>query len=407
MSSLEMNKIAAAVLTAGLVAMASGFVADLLVPAHDEEGEKAYPIQVAEGGDGAAPAEAEEPGLEPVLPLLASADPAAGESLTRACAACHSFEQGGPNKVGPNLWGIVGAPHAHVEDFAYSDALAAMSDKPWTYEELNAFLADPKEYAPGTKMSYAGMSDVEDRADLIAYLRSLSESPEPLPTEEEIQAVTGGDDEAAEDAAEDAAAEETGEGAAADAAEQAGDMAADAAEQAGDMAEDAAEQAGDMAEDAAGAAQEAAEAAGDAAEEAAEAAAGAVQQASADGQPEYLQMIAAADPADGEKQVRVCAACHSFDEGGPNKVGPNLWNVVGQPVAHLDSYNYSKVFEEKREAGVTWTYENLWAYLKNPREWAPGTKMSFAGVRKEEDKAAIIAYLRSLAAEPAPLEPLQ
>jgi cytochrome c len=359
-SSLEMNKIAAAVLTAGIVAMGSGFVAELLVGGgHGHMEENAYPIQVAESGGEAESAPQEPTGPEPVLPLLAEASASDGEGLTRACQACHSFEQGGPNKVGPNLWNIVGAPHAHAEGFSYSDALSSMHDKAWTYSELNAFIADPKGYAPGTKMSYGGMSKVEDRADLIAYLRSLSDDPAPLPTQEEIDAVTGG-----------------------------GEEEAAAQEEAASEAEPAAE----------------AEAAANA-EAGAE---GATQEASADagGTPPYLQMIADADPAAGEKQIRACAACHSFEQGGPNKVGPNLYDVVGKPVAHLEGFNYSSEFQEKHEAGETWTYEHLWAFLQNPKEWAPGTRMTFAGVRKEEDKAAIIAYMRSLSENPAPLEPL-
>jgi cytochrome c2 len=137
--------------------------------------------------------------------------------------------------------------------------------------------------------------------------------------------------------------------------------------------------------------------------------AGETQQAAADAgaQPEYIQMVAAADPAAGEGAVRACMACHSFNEGGPNKVGPNLWDIVGTPIAHDDSFNYSQVFQEMKADGMAWTYENLWAYLKNPREWAPGTKMAYAGVRQEQTKAEIIAYLRSLSNDPAPLEPLQ
>src|SRR5699024_7383853 len=107
--SLEFNKVAAAVLTAGVVAMTTGFVANLLVHPTPLE-ENAYPIEVAVA-TGAAPAAAEEPGLEQVLPLLADADLAAGEAAFRACAACHTADEGGPKRVGPNLWGIVGASH--------------------------------------------------------------------------------------------------------------------------------------------------------------------------------------------------------------------------------------------------------------------------------------------------------
>ena len=118
-----------------------------------------------------------------------------------------------------------------------------------------------------------------------------------------------------------------------------------------------------------------------------------------------VQMIAAADPAEGEKVARKCVACHSFDQGGPNKVGPNLYNVVGGPVAHLEDYNYSSAFEELHEAGETWTYDQLWTYLQDPRGTVPGTKMSFAGLKKDDELAAVIAYLRQQTENPPPLEP--
>ncbi len=113
--------------------------------------------------------------------LLAAADPAQGQTVAKKCAACHNFEKGGPNKVGPNLWDIVGAKHAHKEDYSYSDAIKGMAGKEWTYAELDAFLTAPKAYAPGTKMTFVGIKKPEDRAALLAYLRSLSDSPKPLP----------------------------------------------------------------------------------------------------------------------------------------------------------------------------------------------------------------------------------
>jgi cytochrome c len=99
----------------------------------------------------------------------------AGQQLAqRQCASCHSFNEGGRSGVGPNLYAIVGAKHAHAEGFNYSAAIRGMASKPWTYEELNAWIANPRAYAPGNKMTYAGMASVQSRADLIAYLRSIS-----------------------------------------------------------------------------------------------------------------------------------------------------------------------------------------------------------------------------------------
>ena len=92
----------------------------------------------------------------------------------RQCASCHSFNEGGRNGVGPNLYGIIGAKHAHIEGFNYSAAMQGMADKPWTYEEMNAWLHSPRTYAPGTRMAYSGLANTQQRADLIAYLRSIS-----------------------------------------------------------------------------------------------------------------------------------------------------------------------------------------------------------------------------------------
>jgi len=112
--------------------------------------------------------------------LLADADPAAGKKAFSKCKACHTVDDGGKNKVGPNLWDIVGKAKAGVDGFKYSGAFTDLGGE-WTYEDLDAFLAKPKEFAPGTKMTFAGMKKAGDRAAIIAYLRSLSDSPKPLP----------------------------------------------------------------------------------------------------------------------------------------------------------------------------------------------------------------------------------
>jgi cytochrome c len=112
--------------------------------------------------------------------LLKAADPAAGEKIAAKCKACHDLSKGGPNKIGPNLWDIVGNKQAHLDNFSYSDAVKGLGGQ-WTYENLDKFLTKPKDYAPGTKMTFPGLPKPEDRAALIAYLRSLSDSPKPLP----------------------------------------------------------------------------------------------------------------------------------------------------------------------------------------------------------------------------------
>lgn len=177
--SMEWNKIFGAVLLAGLIAMLTGFAAEVLV--HPKKTEKnAYVVAMPEGQSAPADKGAAPAGPAPIAPLLASADPAAGQGTAKACAACHSFDKGGANKVGPNLFGIVGGPKGHAQGFGYSDALVKTGGQ-WNYDELNKFLYDPKAYAPGTKMTYAGLKKDSDRANVIAYLRSLADSPQPLP----------------------------------------------------------------------------------------------------------------------------------------------------------------------------------------------------------------------------------
>lgn len=170
-SDLEKNKIFAAILVAGIVAMLAGFVADHIV--HSEELEEdAYPIEVSEADQADAGASSAPKGPEPIDALMADADIAQGEKLSKACMACHSFEQGGPNKIGPNLWGVYENDKGTHADFAYSDAMLD-AEGTWTTEDLNAFLWKPKKTIAGTKMNYIGMKKPEDRADIIKYLQSL------------------------------------------------------------------------------------------------------------------------------------------------------------------------------------------------------------------------------------------
>lgn len=177
-ASLEGNKILAAVLTAGIIASGSGVLSRMVYGPHHLE-EPAFRIEIpdaATADGGGAPVEEAKP-----LPvLLAAADPAAGANVAKKCAACHSFDKGGPNKVGPDLWGVVGRDVGKHEGFAYSTAMAEHGGQ-WTFEDLNDFLKSPKTHVPGTKMAFAGLPKDTDRANVLAYLRSLSDSPVPLP----------------------------------------------------------------------------------------------------------------------------------------------------------------------------------------------------------------------------------
>lgn len=185
MGGMEFNKIFAAILVAGIIASLSGFVAGILVHPHDLE-EDAYQVEGIDGGAGGGPAKVAM--AEPILALIAAADVARGEKLSKACAACHSFDKGGPGGVGPNLWNVVGGAKNHMPGFAYSGALEAQGGATWTYAEMNKFLWKPKAYAPGTKMNYIGVKKPEDRAALVAWLRTKADSPKPLPSDSEIAA---------------------------------------------------------------------------------------------------------------------------------------------------------------------------------------------------------------------------
>ncbi len=178
MSSLEVNKAAAAILTAGIAFMVAGVIADGLVHPHRLV-TPAIKIDVPTEGGAPGPAVVADP---PVALELASADATTGESLTKqqGCVACHTFNEGGKAGIGPNLYGIVGAAHAHMVGFEYSAALKSKQG-PWTYDELYEWLKKPSAYAPGTKMSYSGLADPKKRADVIDYLHSLSHTPEALP----------------------------------------------------------------------------------------------------------------------------------------------------------------------------------------------------------------------------------
>jgi cytochrome c len=178
MDSFEFNKIAGAILGTLLFTMGLNLFSEAIF-SRTAPKKPGYDLPIGEE-KAAGGAQAAVPAAEPLPTLLAKADPKKGEALTKACSACHNFDKGGAAKVGPPLFGVVDRAVAEVPGFAYSDALKAKGGK-WTFEVLNDFINNPKSTVPGTKMTFAGEKDPTKRADILAYLRTLSDNPAPLP----------------------------------------------------------------------------------------------------------------------------------------------------------------------------------------------------------------------------------
>ena len=338
MDSLELNKAAAAVLVAGIAFVGSGLLGHALVdPEVPSKPHIAIPAEAS--ATPVASTKAPEP---PIGVLLASASIPDGEALTKAqgCVACHSFTKGGKAGVGPNLWNTVGNIHGHMEGYAYSTALKG-KEGPWTYQELNEWLTKPSAYAPGTKMSYAGLGDAKKRADIIDYLHSLSDDPKPLPPVEAVSLTTNTNANPANPATAGATAN--------------GGVQPNANPGGGAIAALPIE-----------------------------------------------ERLASADPHLGEADTKKlgCVACHSFTDGGRNGIGPNLYGVVGTKIGEKADYSFSTALKAKQG---NWTFAQLDEWLTKPSAYAPGTKMTFVGVANAKDRADIIDYLRSLAANPEPL----
>ncbi|SLN64653.1 Cytochrome c-552 [Roseovarius gaetbuli] len=303
---------------------------------HGDEHAQGYMIETAaeEGGESTAD---EGPSFGE---LLLAADADKGEKVFGKCKACHKLEKG-ENATGPYLYDVVGRNVDAAEGFGYSGALEAVAEV-WTPKNLYDFLENPKGYAPGTTMGFAGLKKPEDRVNLIAYLDEVD-------GEKYVDPNAGAEEAAAEPAAEEAAAEPAAEEAAA----------APAAEEA---------------------------AAAPAAEEAAA-------EPAASGASDFAAMVAAADLEAGKKIFRKCGACHKVEDG-KNGAGPHLYGVVGRDVAGVDGFKYSDAL-----SGIEgeWSADKLGAFITNPRDFAAGNRMSFSGLKDEQDRANLIGYLQSVA----------
>ena len=182
MSSFEFNKILAAIILAIIVIVIISKVGDIIVDNNKTDlQETAYKIDIPEPDSNiATDSITTSKNIEPIIDLLASASLENGEKIYKKCGSCHLYKKDSKSKIGPSLWNIINKPKGNTAGFAYSKALIEFGGN-WNYEELNNFLYNPKEYIKGTKMNFVGLKKNQDRADLILWLRQLSDNPIPLP----------------------------------------------------------------------------------------------------------------------------------------------------------------------------------------------------------------------------------
>jgi cytochrome c len=320
MNSFELNKVLGAVLGTCLAILALNIAADAIF-SREKPAKPGYVIAVQTEG---APKEAAAPKVASIAVRLQKASVDKGKQIAKQCQACHTLAKGQPNRIGPNLYNIVENHRGEDRNgFAFSSAMKAKGGT-WTYEELDKFLTNPRGYIPGTAMTFAGIKNPQQRADVIDYLHTLSDNPKPLPK---------------------VVAE----------------------------AKPAAKEAAKPAEKSAAAAKE----------------------------PTLADRLAKASVDKGKQIAKQCQVCHTLAKGGPNKIGPNLYNIVGNARGEdRGGFNFSAAMKKK---GGKWTYEELNKFLTAPRQYIPGTLMTFAGIKDPQKRADVIAYLHTLSDNPEPL----
>ena len=360
MDELEISKIVGAGCAALLAYVGFGQLGSAVVGV-DQLDQPAYVIEIADAGGDAA---VEEEMDLPIGQLMAMAVVDDGPKVFRKCSACHKAAADGGNGVGPNLYGVVGRDIGGVDGYAYSSALME-KDGPWDFAALDGFLEAPKDWAPGTKMGFAGLSKPEDRASVIAWLNEQSAAPLPMPAIEAAMAAETVVAEAAPEVTEAPAEEVVAEAAEVEAEAPAETVVAEAAPEAP-----------------------------------AETVAAAAPAAPAAAVATAAAFMIGADSAKGAKVFRKCKACHKVKADAGNGVGPNLYGVLGRDIASLDGFKYSDALMGKDGA---WDYESMAAFLTKPKDWAPGTKMAYPGLRKEQDRADVIAYLNENSDAPLPM----
>ena len=179
MDSFELNKVIAAVLMVALLVIGLGKIADSVFHVKQPKN-LGYQVEIESELASSVSGVAETVEKIDIMAIMAQGDIASGEKIFKKCAACHSINKGGKNKIGPALYNVVGRVVGGVDDYKYSKTLASYG-KEWTFEELNGFLQKPSSYLKGTKMSYAGLRKEKDRASVIKYLNKNSDSPKMLP----------------------------------------------------------------------------------------------------------------------------------------------------------------------------------------------------------------------------------
>lgn len=345
MNTMLLTKVSGAVLMTAIVASVISYAGHILVPegghGSGHGGGHAATAGHEAGGTGEAAETHKDP---PVARLLASADLERGKKLARRCVQCHTLNKGGDNKLGPNLYGVLGRERGSHEGFSYSSGMKSVGGK-WTFGSLYAFLRKPNGVVKGTKMTFK-MPKPEDRANLLLFLRTLADSPLALPVpkpEEKKAEEKKPEEKKAEEQKAEAPAEKSAEKPAAKPAEKAPMQTAAASVGA---------------------------------------------------------LLAAADAKRGGTLAkRKCGACHSFAKGGSHKVGPNLYGVVLRERGAVEGYKFSSAMKAK---DGKWSYADLMIYLENPKAFVKGTKMVLR-TKKAKDRADLIAYLRTLHDSPPPL----